>query len=367
MNIKKPQYDESILAVVQSILRYYNAPHDYSTLKELDQFLQSQPRHIILVLLDGLGVNLINEHLNDTDAIKKHMKRAITSVFPPTTVAATNAVLSGNPPIVNGHIGWVQYYKAENVNSVVFQNKDFYTNAEFSEDLRQKYFSYDTILEQIKRVNSDIQIREFFPSFVEGGAASFEEEVERVLLFTHHCDQSFSYVYWTEPDITQHETGIHSHQTKAMVQSLNETFTELLQNITDDTAVILIADHGLIDVTPIKLYEQKDLISCLSQQPSIEPRTTTFFVQQEKRDFFQKRFNELYREYFILYKTEDFLETKLLGEGMMHEHLDQCLGDFIAVAIDKYMFVLNEGKVHLAHHAGLTEGEMMVPLVLYKK
>lgn len=367
MNIKKPDYSQSILNVVQSILHFYGAPHGYDTLPEVDAFLDDSFNHIILVLLDGLGVNLVQEHLQDSDAIKQNMKRSITSVFPPTTVAATDAVLAATPPIVNGHVGWVQYFKEENVHSVVFQNKNFYTNELLTEDLRHKYFSFPTIYEQISTANPSVQTNEFFPNFREGGAASFAEEVDRVLLSTHNSDQSFNYVYWTEPDIVEHQTGIHSVETKTMVQELNKTVQELFDNITDDTAVILIADHGLIDVTPIKLYEDTELLSYLSKQPSIEPRTTTFFVTDGNQEAFKQRFNAMYKDKFLLYTTEEFLQTGLLGNGKMHPNLDQCFGDFISIAIDKYMFVLNDGTVHKAHHAGLTEGEMMVPLVLYSK
>ena len=47
--------------------------------------------------------------------------------------------------------------------------------------------------------------------------------------------------------------------------------------------------------------------------------------------------------------------------------INDFLGDFIAVAINNNMFVLNEGKSYKAHHAGLLEDEMMVPLIIYSK
>ena len=70
-------------------------------------------KHIIYVLLDGLGLNVVKKHLSKDDALRKYCLKGISSVFPPTTVAATNAVLSATPPIVNGHIGWVQYFDKE--------------------------------------------------------------------------------------------------------------------------------------------------------------------------------------------------------------------------------------------------------------
>ena len=68
-----------------------------------------------------------------------------------------------------------------------------------------------------------------------------------------------------------------------------------------------------------------------------------------------------------VYSKEEILEMKLFGDGPKHKMIDCFLGDFVAIAIDKYMFVLNEGKSYKAHHAGLLEDEMMVPLIIYSK
>ncbi len=368
MKLVRPDYTRSILNVTTSILHYYGAPVAYPTLPELDEALSThRPDHVIYVLLDGLGINAIERHLQPSDAIRNHLLTPITSVFPPTTVAATDAVLSGLPPIVNGHVGWVQYFKEENANVIVFQNKDYYKGTIYAEDLRQKYLAFDTIYDQINAAAPDVLTKEFFPAFREGGSESFAEQVERVLISTHNTDRSFNYVYWIEPDLVEHQHGVDSEETAHVIHKLNEDFTALIDNLPERTMVVLIADHGLVDVEQMPLFQYDDVMSLLSQQPSIEPRTTTFFVKDGMQDAFEERFNKHFGTWFKLYRTADFLATKLLGEGPMNPNLAQCFGNFVSVATDKYMFTLHEGKAYKAHHAGLSEAEMMVPLVLYAK
>jgi hypothetical protein len=362
-----PDYHNSILNVTNSILKYYNAPHKYSSLAILDEELKKGYNHIIYILLDGMGSNIINYHLDKDDALRKYMKSSITSVFPPTTVAATDTVLSGLPPISHGHVGWTQYFKEEDTDLVVFQNIDYYTNEAPKEDLREKYLKFPKIYDLINIGSPSVETTEFFPSFRRGGSVSFDEQIEKVLIKTHHTDQSFNYVYWIEPDLTEHRYGIYSNEVGNLLRKLNQSYEELINNITDDTIVITIADHGLTDIVEIPLFEQQDLLDLLRRKPSLEPRATAFFVKDGCHELFQSRFQELYQNEYTLYTKEAFLKTGLLGVGEKHPKLEEFLGDYIAIAKKNGLFIFKQSKDYLAHHAGLTEDEMMVPLIVYSK
>ncbi len=368
MRIIYPNYEDSIMNVSNSILKYYGVKNKYASIELLDDELKKGFNHIIYILMDGLGTNLVKNLLSKDDTLNKYMQKEITSVFPPTTVAATNAVLSGVPPIVNGHLGWIQYFEKEDVNLVVFQNIDSYDEKRvISEDLRAKYISFERIGEQIHKQNHNIITNEIFPSFIKNGSATFKEEVERVLLVTHNTDQSFNYLYWTEPDLVQHKTGINSEETKEIVTNLNKDFTELIENIDEDTIVICIADHGLTDIIEIPLFEDKELLSMLKRLPSLEPRAMNFFVKDGYLEKFKDMFKKKYSQHYKLYTAQEILDLKLFGEGTKHPMVDSFLGDFICLATDKYMLSLNQERKYIGHHAGMSEDEMMVPLIIYSK
>lgn len=365
--MRKPDYSNSILNVSATFLNHYNVPTKYSTINILQEELKKGYNHIIYILLDGMGVSTIKAHLTKEDALYKYLKKEITSVYPPTTVAATTSVLSGLPPISSGYLGWVQYFKREDTDLVIFLNTDFYTNRYQKENLASKYLHYTTILEQINTVNPMINCSSYLPSFIEGGSKSFEEEIEKVLITTHNTDQSFNYVYWTDPDSTTHVHGTKSSELHQVMKGLNHDFEELIDNITDDTLVVVVADHGLIDITEIPFYQYKDLNNMLVRKPSIEPRTANFFVKESELNNFKMLFNSTFSESYHLYTKQEFLDTNLLGYGDKHPLIDEFLGDYIAVAISDKMFIFNNSKGYISHHAGLSEEEMMVPLIMYTK
>ncbi len=367
MKLIRPDFDNSILNVSNSLLKYYNVAPYHNTHPLVDDYLKTKPNHIIYILLDGMGVNLLNK-LNNDASLKKFNKQTITSVFPPTTVAATNAVLSGKTPIETGYLGWVQYFKELDDEVVVFLNSGFYNHNKYDFEIRDRFLKYDNILKLAKDKNPDLHTNILFPKFITpDGATSFQEEVERVLMITHNTDSSFNYLYWAEPDSTEHKFGATSKKSIDVLTKLNQGFEELIQNITEDTLVICIADHGLTDIEEIKFFEYDNLNNMLKRKPSIEPRAINFFVKEEYIDSFKEEFNKNFKEYYQLLTKEDLLSSEILGTGKKHELIDMFLGDYLAIAVNKYMFSVKEETSYKAHHAGLTSEEMEVPLILYKK
>jgi predicted AlkP superfamily pyrophosphatase or phosphodiesterase len=105
--MKRPSSSNSIMNVSRSILRFYDLYHAKDTVKVLDQALDHRVRHVVYMLLDGFGLNIIKAHLPKDAFLRQFLKKTITSVFPSTTTAATTAVLSAKPPIETGYLGWV--------------------------------------------------------------------------------------------------------------------------------------------------------------------------------------------------------------------------------------------------------------------
>lgn len=364
----KPNYRNSILNVSATILKHYHAQSNFASIPVLEEELKKNPKHIVLVLLDGMGINIINKFLKPEDFLAKNMKQVITSVFPPTTVAATNTVLSGLPPYSTGYVGWVQYFKNEKTNAIVFTNEDFYDkDRKFDKVLRDTYLKYPTIYERIQRHSPDVKTYELFPAFRADGFESLDKQAERVLEITALDEENFTYVYWTEPDLTQHDFGIDAEETKAKLIDLNRSMTELSKKLNKDTVLIVIADHGLTNVEGIDIFEDKEMISLLRRKPSMEPRATSFFLKRFKRDRFLRLFHERYGKDFQLMTREELIDSRLMGFGYQHELLESFIGDFVAVSVSDKMFNFKEHSRFKGHHAGLTQDEMEVPLIIYRK
>ena len=151
------------------------------------------------------------------------------------------------------------------------------------------------------------------------------------------------------------------------MSTLNHSVERLYEHVEKNTAIIIIADHGLIDVEGVNLWDKTELLSTLYRKPSIEPRSTAFFVKMDERSKFKTLFKKHFGRKFKLYDKATFYKKHLLGTGEKHPLLDDFIGDYMAIAHKKYMFVLRKEKAFLAHHAGLHKKEMMVPLIILEK
>ena len=93
----------------------------------------------------------------------------------------------------------------------------------------------------------------------------------------------------------------------------------------------------------------------------------------QKNSNLSKNLKRLYQKqiiqknYFILYTKEEVIKNRLFGPGKNNIYFEDTIGDFLAVATKDRYFLYNEhGKIFKSVHAGITEDEVVVPLIIYK-
>ena len=93
-DILMPDYHHSILNLITSILKNYHVETEYQSLDEIDLLLKKNYKNIVLVILDGMGENIL-KHLSPNGIFSNHKIDVITSVYPSTTTAAMTTYYSG--------------------------------------------------------------------------------------------------------------------------------------------------------------------------------------------------------------------------------------------------------------------------------
>ena len=121
-HIHLPYNENTLVNFSNSILKKYHVDTFHESNKQIDDLIKDK-RKIVLVLFDGLGSYILSKHLSKDSFMFRNEFCKINSTFPPTTVAATNAFLSGKYPFENGWLGWSQYIKSENKVIDVFLNR----------------------------------------------------------------------------------------------------------------------------------------------------------------------------------------------------------------------------------------------------
>ncbi|MCX5775983.1 MAG: alkaline phosphatase family protein [Firmicutes bacterium] len=372
MKTTKPDYRNSIVNLSNSLLHRYNINPFHSTIQAVYDILVKHDK-IVVLLFDGLGKALIKKHLEPSSFLVKNYFTTITSTFPPTTVAATTGLLSGRFPIENGWLGWSQYFNDFKCNVDVFTNENSVTKIRVSnENEMRKVASYKDIFQMVAEKNPKIRVASVWPSIVEKGTArdlpDFFDKVREVVSIK---GEKFIYGYWLQPDGLIHMTGVGSEEVHKTILDINAGVSKLAYDF-PDTLFLVLADHGLVDIRFVAIEEHADFYDTLRRPFSNEPRAAFFFVKRGRKREFARLFKKYYGNEFVLKTKRQVLKEEWFGEGTPHPIVKHFLGDYLAIATDQTCFdyLLNGQMAHSrfkAHHAGLTDDEMLIDLMIMNK
>ena len=367
-NVFDFDYNKSIVSLSNSLLKYYGVEQTHPSLKVLDDVLKNNYQNVILMILDGLGTELLKNNLPTTSFLRSNKKDNIYSVFPPTTAAATIAYHSGLTPYESGWIGWACYYPQYDEIIENFFNTAFYTGQTLqTPPPADTLIKYETIYEKIIKKNPDVAYHKIFPAFEKDGCKTFEEMCNRISeVIQRSTNKKIISAYWTEPDHSAHYNGICCETLKQTLQNLDKNIEKMMAGL-KDTLLIISADHGLRDIEEIFINDYPEICDMLEKPLTPETRFVIFFVKDGFKKDFPVAFEKYFSKNFKLLTTAEFLKTGLLGSGKKHPCLDGFFGDFVAIATsNKGLRYRSERpfKHMLADHAGISEEEMVIPLIV---
>ena len=175
--------------------------------------------------------------------------------------------------------------------------------------------------------------------------------------------KKYIYAYDDEPDHTMHELGPDSKEVKKIIKIRNKITEELAKKL-KDTLLIVVADHGHTLVDNIFLKKYSELTNMLERTTSIEQRATSFKIKKGKKEIFKKEFNKLFGKYYKLYTKEEIINSKIFGDGEENKIFKNAIGDFLAIAYTEKTLVNIDDDILASHHAGYTDDEIYIPLII---
>ena len=364
--IKFPNYDDSLLSLINSIEKHYGIDYIYSTLEVVDSILEKQYKNVIIMVFDALGSKNLQDLLPEDSFLRRHQLKQISSVFPPTTTAATTTIHTGLPPALHSWLGWSLHFEEVNDNVNIFINTNDSGQQVAEYHVANQYISFKGIVEKINE--KGLVRAESISAFGTYRIETFEELLESVETLCKEEGRHYLSTYWHEPDYSMHSNGVTSDEVRARVERINAE-AEALCNKLEDTVIFITADHGHIDGRNEFIGDYPELLDTLKWLPSIEPRALAFFVKEGRKDEFREIFLKNFQDDFLLLTKEEVLESKLFGTGHVHPRFESFLGDYLAIATGNLSIfnTIEETQKFVGVHAGLTEAEMMIPLIVVEK
>lgn len=356
-----PDYTDTFLNVISEIKENFGYASSYPVTRPVFDKKYSK---VIILLLDGLGENILRRNLSENSFLRKHFSHSIHAVYPSTTAAATTAIKSGRPPSATGWTGWENYLREIRKNVVLFTGMDYYSEESTGVSVYD-YLPYSMFYEDMNVKGYCIE-----PDFSKSGM-DISDLLKRSLAVNKKEECSIQYVYCTEPDSTMHKYGAYSPEAKEICRTLDKAVEEYAAELEEDTLLLITADHGHTNVRPLNLYACEPIMELLERKPSNDARCITFKVSPEKRKEFESRFNGLFSKVYRLYKTEEAIKLGFFGlpEEKLNPRCRDFLADYVAVGIHGYYFNYKSADDYIfkSHHAGITKDEMLVPICIVRR
>ena len=364
----KNNYNECLTNLACSIRKYLDLEYKHSTLGYIDKILEEyNPKNVVTILCDGMGSNIMDRMLDNEAFLIKNRIKPITTVFPATTVAATTSMMTGLNPVETGMLGWDMYYKDIDKTITVFMNSEKedpnYTAIPEAVEYNSKHMIRKGIDEELNEKGTYKGYR-LFP-FGDNCYETLDDMFNKIELLCKEDGKKYIYAYDTDPDHTMHEIGCDKPEIKGIIQDLNNRI-ENLSKVLKDTIIFVVADHGHHNVENIFIKDYPDVEECLLRNTSIEPRAVNFFIKPDKKEQFESLFDKYFGNDFDLYKMEDVIESKLFGDGEENEIFRDALGDYLAIGKTNKTLLYTGSDVLKSQHAGYTDDEILVPLIVIK-
>ncbi len=379
-DIVYPDYNHCILNTISSILHYYGVSTKYNGNTKLDEILtQHQYDNVVLIILDGMGNNILNS-ISPNGFLNKYKLDEITTVYPSTTTAAMTTYYSGKPPIETGWIAMSQYFKEYGRAIEMLRGIDSYTGESYKHMDKDLYnlIAYTPIYEQIENAtNNKVKAYEILPTFCRThsqkscNANTVSAMCDCIQSLCTNSDRNFILAYNDNPDTLLHKYGCTSQVVSEFIKDAENNIQVLIDKLQSTNSLIIIsADHGHKDISIVyDVINIPELQECFLLPPSLESRSVTFWIKDSKKVQFETYFKQHFKNEFLLLTKEDFLFQHYLGYGTTHPKINDFLGNYVAISIDSSILKLGtklsvDKPKKKSTHCGLTRDEMIVPLIV---
>jgi len=365
MTWQKPDYRNCSVNAIASIARHLGVQLPHAGLPYLDAMLAEKPyQNIILMLFDGLGMDLLLSSLPEDAFLRLHTQNTLSAVFPSTTTNATSSIECALYPREHGWLGWTLYFPQ------LQKPVDLFTNQSEGKPAAD-YRVADRFLPR----------QMIFPRITQAGQAIAscisrfgDTQISKLNgLFSMALDQArdekrrYIYTYWDEPDHLMHEKGCYHEKVQAKVRDINDRVEAFFHQLPENSLLMLTADHGLTDGRYLHLSDHPKVWHMLQHSPTIENRAASLHVKPECRASFPSAFKDAFGDHFLLLDREAFIR-EYLGDGEIHPSVYDSVGDYMALSLDDYCLAVTPDPHPLKGvHGGLTRKEMQVPLMIAEK
>lgn len=387
----------SLLNIPGSVCQWLGAPvlGEAALAGEIRAPLGGPFRNVILMLIDGLGLNFFRRSLQApgnplSAALQDAVLAPLTSIVPSTTATALTTLWTGRSPAAHGVLGYEVFLKEYGM----IANMILHSAATAQTDvggLRRSGFDPATFLPVPTLaghlLEHGVPTFAFQPNAISrSGLSTMLLDLAEVIGYRANSDlwvtlrermekragqPGYYYVYWSNVDDLSHRFGPDDVRVEMEWADFSAQLARFIAaargSTRGDTLLVITADHGQI-VTPrraeAELKNHPQLGATLSMQPSGESRLPYVYLRSGQEAAFEAYLRQAWGGAFRSVPPAEALDAGLFGPGEVYPRTRERLGDRVVIPPDtQYWWWADKDNPLLGRHGGVHPDEMLVPFV----
>lgn len=352
-------------------------------------FALAPNRDVVVLLIDGLGANLLARHRELAPTLNARIARAIAAGFPATTATSLSTLAVGAPCGAHGIIGYSFGLPAEiGSGRRLFNSLRWRHDSARGDDARtdlppREVQPRTSRLEQLAAAGIDVHYvapgyQEHSgltrASFRAGGtfhdASTIDELRDGVLEVAAlpGTQRNFVYAYYPDLDAAGHIFGPESPEWKGELIKVDALVADLLSALPSTTTLLVTGDHGMIAAGhAVDLDAEKELASGVILVAG-EARVRHVYTESAAATGdVRERWAQTLGGHARVVTKEQALDEQWFGPTPPSADIERRIGDVLAVAEGTSVLLRPAGEpdesAMVGHHGAWTADEQWVPLI----
>lgn len=344
-------------------------------------------KHLIFILLDGLGMNIVRR-LPKGSFLATQLAGELHATCPSTTACALTSVTTAQYPNRHGVTGWFTHLPEFELTAMILPFAERMT----AQPLTHRGIRVEDVLPTgsigpiLPRMRTHRPLT-LVPAYIANtpyntysrggmpgrGYEDLEDAVDQLIAHVNAATEpTYTHLYLHDIDTLCHHVGITHDGVLPLVLGIDAELARLARGLAGKARIVITADHGLLDVpAPDQtiLQEHDPLLDVLVVPPTGDARMPVFHLREGRRADFQEIFQARFANRMTLLSVDDAERLELFGPGPLSPTARRRFGDYIAfphvpTTLSYHPPTRPMGKLYLAVHGGLSAEEMLVPLCL---
>lgn len=338
----------------------------------------------VLMLVDGLGAELIREYADEAPTLAAMTTRMISAGFPATTATSLTSLAVGAPCSEHGLIGY-SFRITDSDGPTSFNPLRWTLESAGGPSALDRFAPRDvqklpSLLEVLAGDGVEISyvMREVFresgltrAAFRAAGdfrAVKTLEETSRAIadaVARPSRAKRFVYAYYGDLDMAGHLHGPGSPEWLQQLRDVDTFIANLATDLPRDCRLIVTADHGMVSAdTTIDIDASPRLLADVTTVAG-EARVRHAYARAGAEQDVLRAWQSELAEHARVLSREQALDERLFGPG--RHHADR-IGDVIAIATGGVVLTRSENEKLesslIGHHGANTAAEQHIPLIV---